>query len=175
MEQLLAHLVGDYILQSHYMATEKVRQSVAAAIHALCYTIPFLFLTRAPAALAVICGTHFVIDRFRLARYVVYAKNLLAPVRRSHCLEHPRSCDGKDDGCCCADRHLARSRLGRPFGLGTDGPEMSFSTSGLVVWPEFTATGYPPDVPPWLAVWLLILADNCLHLLLNYGALRWLT
>jgi hypothetical protein len=35
-------------------------------------------------------------------------------------------------------------------------------------------TGYAPDVPPFLAVWLLIAADNTLHLAINYAALRWL-
>lgn len=110
-DQIVAHLVGDYILQSHWMATEKTKQSFAAAVHAICYTLPFLLITRAPAMLAVICGTHFLIDRFRLARFVVWAKN------------------------------------------GARGP--------------ITATGYPDDVQPWLSVWLLIIADNTIHLLCN--------
>lgn len=62
-DQILAHLVGDYILQSHWMATEKTKQSVAAGVHAVTYTLPFLFLTWSPWALAFICGTHFLIDR----------------------------------------------------------------------------------------------------------------
>lgn len=85
-DQLVAHAIGDYILQSHYMATEKVRQHLAAAVHAVTYSVPFLFLTRSLVALAVICGTHFVIDRWRLARYVIWIKNLVGsppPWRRS--------------------------------------------------------------------------------------------
>jgi hypothetical protein len=27
-DQLLAHLVGDYVLQSHWMATQKVKKSI---------------------------------------------------------------------------------------------------------------------------------------------------
>jgi hypothetical protein len=115
-DQILAHLVGDYILQSHWMATEKTKQSVAAGVHAVTYTLPFLFLTWSPAALAFICGTHFLIDRYRLARWVVWFKN------------------------------------------GMPGPVC-------------TTTGYPDDVPPWLAVWLLIIADNILHLICNGLAL----
>jgi len=83
-DQLLAHAVGDYLLQSDWMATEKTKQSTAAAVHALCYTIPFLFivgLSGAIAPLVVIAGTHFVIDRWRLARYIVWAKNWLGPNR----------------------------------------------------------------------------------------------
>jgi len=74
-DQILAHLVGDYILQSHWMATEKTKRSLAAAVHATCYTVPFLLLTLSPMALAFIAGTHFIIDRWRLARFVVWAKN----------------------------------------------------------------------------------------------------
>lgn len=117
-DQILAHLVGDYILQSHWMATEKTKRSRAAAIHAALYTLPFLFLTQAIAPLLFICGTHFVIDRFRLARFVVWAKN------------------------------------------GCGGP--------------FTATGYPDNVPAWLSVWLLIIADNTIHLICNGVAIKYL-
>lgn len=39
---------------------------------------------------------------------------------------------------------------------------------------ECAATGYPPDRPPFLAVWLLIIADNILHVLINGLALRYL-
>jgi hypothetical protein len=42
--------------------------------------------------------------------------------------------------------------------------------------PPFRAcpTGYPPTTPIWLSTWLLIVADNTLHLAINYAALRWL-
>ena len=75
----LAHLVGDYLLQSHWMATEKTKRWWPAAAHALTYGLPFLLITQSPLALAVIVGTHAVIDRYRLARHVVWAKNQLAP------------------------------------------------------------------------------------------------
>ena len=123
-DQLVAHLVGDYILQSNWMATEKTKRSVAALAHAICYSLPFLFLTRSPVALAVIFASHFIIDRWRLARYVIWLKNFLGP--------------------------------GNPS------------------WSECSGTGYAPDVPPWLAVWLLIIADNTLHILCNGLAIAYL-
>lgn len=126
-DQLLAHAVGDYLLQSHWMATEKVKRNLPAALHAGFYGLPFLFLTRAPLAFVVIIGTHFVIDRWRLARYVVWAKNWLLGSRNAE----------PDPG-------------------------------------PVTATGYPEDVPPWLAVWLLIIADNVMHVLCNGAAIWWL-
>ncbi|MFD4210556.1 DUF3307 domain-containing protein, partial [Micromonospora tulbaghiae] len=63
---LLAHLAGDYLLQSHWMATEKSKRWWPAWAHALTYGLPFLLITQSPAALAVIVGTHAVIDRYRL-------------------------------------------------------------------------------------------------------------
>jgi hypothetical protein len=76
MEQLLAHLVGDYILQTSHMAENKVRSMPVAVLHALVYTLPFTLLTSSLPALAVIAGTHAVIDRYRLAHYVAMAKNI---------------------------------------------------------------------------------------------------
>lgn len=110
-DQIVAHFVGDYILQSHWMATEKTRGSVAAIVHAVCYTIPFVLISQNIMALSIICGTHFLIDRFRLARYVVWLKN---------------------------------------------GP-----------WLPLTTTGYQDNVPAWLAVWLLIIVDNTIHVIIN--------
>ena len=124
MDQLVAHLVGDYLLQSHWMAQNKAKASVPAAVHAVTYTLPFLLITQSVAALAVICGTHFLIDRFRLARFVVWAKNQIGPSR--------------------------------------------------IAWAGSEATGYPADVPAWLSVWLLIIADNTLHIIINGLAIYYL-
>jgi hypothetical protein len=125
MEQLLCHLVGDYILQTDAMANRKTKSSLWALAHVVTYALPFLLITRSPAALGVIAGTHFFIDRFRLARYVVAAKN-----------------SATDWG----------------------NRDKFFSTS----------TGYLDSSPPWLATWLLIIADNTCHMLCNYVAIRWL-
>jgi len=121
-DQIIAHLVGDYILQSDWMANEKTKRHLAAAIHAATYTLPFLLITLDPAALAVICGTHFIIDRWRLARFVVWAKNW-------------------------------------PW----------------LPWAECSATGYHESRPAWMSVWLLIIADNTLHILINGAAITFLT
>jgi hypothetical protein len=76
---LFAHLVGDYLLQSTRMALGKTQRWTPAVAHALCYGLPFLALTRFPAALAVVVGTHAVIDRYRLARHACWARNQIAP------------------------------------------------------------------------------------------------
>ena len=76
---ILAHLVGDYLLQTHWMATQKTERWAPAILHGLTYTVPYVFVTQSPAALVVIAGTHIVIDRYRLARVVVWFKNQFAP------------------------------------------------------------------------------------------------
>ena len=138
MLQLILHLFGDYILQSDWMAQNKTKCSKAAAAHAITYSLPFLLLQPSWEAFAVILVTHFLIDRFRLARYVVMVKNVLLSPNFWRPLQN---------------RKGYRKDL---FGIHN------------------TGTGYPADAPPWLAVWLLIAADNTLHLAINYAALRWL-
>ncbi len=80
-DQLVAHAVGDYILQSHWMAQNKGKDSAVAAIHAATYTLPFLLITLSPPALLLIFGTHFFVDRYRLARFLVWLKN--GPLQRT--------------------------------------------------------------------------------------------
>lgn len=125
-DQLVLHAVGDYLLQSDWMATTKTSKSSAALAHVVTYTLPFLLVTQSWKALAVILGTHFIIDRWRLARYVVWAKNWMGP------------------------------------------PGSNKS------WEECKGTGYKPEAPPWLATWLMIIADNIGHVICNGLALQYL-
>ena len=83
---ILAHLVGDYLLQSHWMAVEKVNKWLPAILHGLTYTIPFLFITHDPLALAIIAGTHIIIDHFRLAKYAIWLKNQMVPKKYRYSL-----------------------------------------------------------------------------------------
>ena len=77
--QLLAHLIGDYVLQSKWMALNKTKCSFAAFMHVCFYTLPFLYLTHDQVALGLIMGTHFLIDRFGLATHVCRIRNYLRP------------------------------------------------------------------------------------------------
>lgn len=123
---VLAHLVGDYVIQSHWMATQKTSRWGPAIAHGVTYTAPYLIVTQSPWALLVIAGTHIIIDRFRLARHVVWIKNQVAPA-----MHRPKWGDSKE-------------------------------------------TGYPSDTPAWMAVWLMIIADNTIHLIINTAAVLWL-
>ncbi len=84
MPQLLLHLVGDYILQSDWMAMKKNQQNLPCLIHCILYTLPFLLITHSLTALLIIFGTHFIIDRFAVAKFIIYAKNHLAPKFEYH-------------------------------------------------------------------------------------------
>lgn len=84
-DQLVLHALGDYVLQSDWMANSKTSKSIACLAHVVTYTLPFfLFLPASWPALAVIAGTHFVIDRWRLAKYICYVKNFLGPSSTWH-------------------------------------------------------------------------------------------
>ena len=62
------------------MALEKTKRSLPCLIHVLIYSVPFIiFMSPSLLAWLVIVGTHFVIDRWRLARYLIWAKNWMAP------------------------------------------------------------------------------------------------
>lgn len=156
--QLLAHAVGDYLIQSDWMAIEKTRRSWPAVAHAVTYGLPFLLFRPSPAALAVIVVTHFVIDRWRLARYVVWAKNFLGPIRKVEYRWEKPECG---QWCHLTEAPEGFRRIGRTV-FATQNPTFA----------ESRATGYPPAKPDFMAVWLMIIADNVLHVLVNGLALH---
>jgi hypothetical protein len=80
MQQLLFHLWGDFIFQTHWMARKKVDFDtegwMACLLH--CFLYSFMFITIASdKAMFIIFITHFIIDKFRLAKYVIAVKNSL--------------------------------------------------------------------------------------------------
>lgn len=77
-DQILAHAIGDYIIQSDWMARNKTKNDWAALIHAVTYSLPFLLIIpyqSFPVVWLAIVLSHFVIDRYRLARYLCWIKN----------------------------------------------------------------------------------------------------
>lgn len=123
MEQIILHLVGDFVTQTQWMAVNKSQSNFAAGTHALVYALPFLFIGSL-GAVSFIFATHFLVDRFTLARYVCFAKNWV--------------------------------------------------TTPSLRWADVWETGYPKEVPVWLATSLVIVVDNTIHLSCNYAALLFL-
>lgn len=149
MTQLILHLFGDFILQSQDMSDNKRKSSLWAAFHATVYSLPFLLLRPSVAAFSVILVTHFFIDRFGLARYIVWVKNIVLGSAWKYAM-----CDPMRMSVAECYRYSAEWSRWK--------------------WSSCKATGYPEDMPVWLATTLLIVADNTLHLAINYAALRWL-
>lgn len=116
---VLLHFVGDYLIQTDWMAQLKTKRWSPAIIHGITYGLPFLLITQSWLAMLVIIGTHIIIDHYRLARHVVWFKNQLAPK---------------------AYRYK---------------------------WSEGNLTGYRNDAPVWLTTWLMIIADNTIHIAIN--------
>lgn len=148
---LMAHMVGDYVTQTQWMANEKVKRDGPAWVHAVVYSAPFYVLlalmvddwvapvhtgglwdnthgfwgVRVGWAFTVIVFSHFVIDRYRLAKYLCWAKNQVAPKT----YRYP--------------------------------------------WSEAGSSGYHKDMPDWLAFWLMIIADNTVHVAINSAMIVW--
>lgn len=78
-DQIILHFVGDYLIQSNWMASEKTKKYLPCLIHAITYALGFLFLTTSWKALLLIGGSHFIFDHFRVAKYMCFAKNFIAP------------------------------------------------------------------------------------------------
>lgn len=77
--ELLCHLIGDYLLQNRWMASEKTRSLAVALLHGLLYALPFLAVRPSLGAFLWIGLSHALIDRFEVARYLTYAKEHAAP------------------------------------------------------------------------------------------------
>lgn len=143
MPELIAHLCGDYVLQSHTMALRKTTDIRWALIHALVYGIPFLFLVTHFWQWLFIVGTHALIDRYGIAR--------------RWCQWYGVGFPGlwwKPKNCVCGRR--------------LDEHNLSEIDTGVCKNPkpeEF------PAPPPFLGVWLVIIVDNTLHLFINHLAL----
>lgn len=67
--QIIAHLLGDYVFQNHWMANEKTKRWFPAILHAFFYTGVFAVIFGLSYALIVIGVTHAIIDHYRLASY----------------------------------------------------------------------------------------------------------
>lgn len=74
MVQLGLHLLGDYILQDGWMATNKKAKGwyghLACQVHCITYSLPFLVIGSWQAVLAIY-ASHFIIDRYRFVEYFI--------------------------------------------------------------------------------------------------------
>ncbi len=170
-DQVLIHGIGDYITQSDWMAQNKTKAHWPAFCHALVYSSGFLLLQPSWKAWTVIFATHFLIDRYRLARYIVWAKNFLAPKTYWKQLR-------SGEWFPVSNQFNAEWRIWIDLAPGPMPAEfkdvLTVGEYRMLPFRECAGTGYPPSTPAWLSVWLLIIADNILHIAINGVALRWM-
>ncbi len=101
--QILSHLVGDYFFQTNYQAVNKNKNSWAAVKHCLTYTLCFYLVMVGTnsinfKSLFWVFATHFLIDRFGLAKYwfqfrevgivkdlIPFTEEYKKEIRENHC------------------------------------------------------------------------------------------
>jgi len=78
VEQILLHLVGDYLIQNDWMAYNKKDYTllgwVACITHSITYSIPFLLITNWKIVI-LICFSHFIIDKTKVITYLLRLRN----------------------------------------------------------------------------------------------------
>ena len=60
---LLAHFIGDFLLQSDWMATRKKQSNIACSIHVILYMLPFIFVELSLIQFILIAFQHWIQDR----------------------------------------------------------------------------------------------------------------
>lgn len=125
---LVAHLVGDYILQNGWMARRKLDSLLIALFHGFIQGVllelvvvilrPETTFRVAITIFLVTAVTHGIIDRYRLIKPIIWAMNQIGD---------------------------------------------SYS------WREGKRNnGHPMNTPAWMSTWLMIIADNTLHLVITF-------
>ena len=74
MHWIYAHLIGDYLIQTDWMALNKKKNSIICAIHILTYMIPFLFTGLKWWQLTAIAVEHFLQDRTSIITWIMKIK-----------------------------------------------------------------------------------------------------
>lgn len=148
MQQLLVHLLGDYVLQSDWMALNKSKKTLPCLVHVLIYTACFLLLTTSWKALLVIGVTHFLLDRFHTPmKRFIWLRGHLNPR-----LDYPEY--GKCD----------------TTGYYDDSP---YNTVKATSGDGSTERWHKPRIFG-ISIWLYIIHDNFVHLVINFFALKYL-
>lgn len=67
---VLAHFIGDFLLQNDWMAAGKKNSSLICSIHVVLYMIPFIFLTDCTwLQLTLIALQHWIQDRTKFVSW----------------------------------------------------------------------------------------------------------
>ena len=152
MEQLLVHILGDFCLQSDYMAMNKSKRWFPCIVHVIIYTSCFLMLTTSWKALLVIGLTHLILDHYpQMLRRLIWLRNHLNP-RLEYVPYDKCNITGYYD---------------------TIGKDINPPSRAILYQPIEVTNGYSPRLN-YVTIWLYIVHDNLTHLAINYFALKYL-
>ncbi len=147
----LCHVIGDFWLQSDWMAMNKNKKTWNCLIHVLIYTACFLLLTTSWKALLFIGVTHFIFDRFPvLIKRTIWLKN------------HFPTGDYPPYEWCDSTGYFDDS----PYNTYKLNEKREAWVRGNVLNDWY---GNPRHF--FITIWLYIFCDNSLHLLCNLIAL----
>jgi len=145
----LCHIIGDFWLQSDWMAMNKSKKSWNCLVHVLIYTSMFLFLTASWKALLFIGVTHFILDRWHfILKRAIWWRN------------HFPTFDYAPFEYCDTT------------GYYDDSPYNSAKKDEVM--DKFVVTRYGKPRLFFITMWLYIFQDNTLHLICNLIALTFL-
>lgn len=142
----LCHFIGDFWLQSDWMALNKNTKTFNCLVHVIVYTSVFLFITTSWKVLLFIGVTHFIIDRWPfILKRLIWWKNHL-PLGE---YPHWNYCNST--------------------GYYDDSPYNTWKPEGKSKEDMDKYWGKPRHF--FITMWIYITIDNTLHLLCNLVAL----
>jgi hypothetical protein len=74
MHWIFAHFIGDYLIQTDWMAQNKKKSDFACIVHVVTYMVPFLLCGFAWWQLLLIAAQHYLIDRTGFVRWFMEVK-----------------------------------------------------------------------------------------------------
>ena len=74
MHWIFAHLIGDYLLQNDWMASNKSTHTFHALVHVIVYCLPFSFCHLTLLQILLIGSQHFLQDRTQFVLWVMKIK-----------------------------------------------------------------------------------------------------
>lgn len=172
---LIAHMIGDYILQSHRMATRKTTDWRWCLTHVVTYGLPFALIA-SPVAWLIIVSTHFVLDHYALAkRWAVW----MGRGESGH-LWWERPVEVAANGVVLrpGEYEIVWPQVGDPPGTQPTIRTLADYPSNISLttiydrgpWSPFRSRHYE-TAPPALRLWIPIIIDNTVHVTINALAL----